>query len=98
MTADRAVALAHIGANPEIEARLDIFVDLLVRWQKVTNLISAGDLNYVWTRHIADSAQLLGYAPLARRWVDLGSGAGFPGMIIAIQLAETDGAQVHCVE
>ena len=46
-----------------------------------------------------DCAQLIGYAPLARRWVDLGSGAGFPGMVIAILLAKMQGgAEVHCVE
>ena len=52
----------------------------------------------VWTRHIANSAQLLALAPYARRWLDMGSGAGFPGLVIAIQLVETPGAVVHCVE
>jgi len=57
-----------------------------------------GVFSEVWTRHIADSAQLLALAPEALRWVDLGSGAGFPGMVIAIQLAERPGALVHLVE
>ena len=52
----------------------------------------------VWTRHIADSAQLLALAPEAKRWVDMGSGAGFPGLVIAIQLADVPGAIVHCIE
>ena len=52
----------------------------------------------VWTRHIADSAQLAALAPHANRWVDMGSGAGFPGVVIAIQLADVPGAIVHCIE
>jgi 16S rRNA (guanine527-N7)-methyltransferase len=75
-----------------------VLVDLLARWRRNTSLISENAFSNVWTRHIADSAQLLAHAPLARRWVDLGSGAGFPGLIIAIQLAEYQGAEVHCIE
>ena len=52
----------------------------------------------MWTRHVADSAQLPPLAPDARRWVDLGSGAGFPGMVIAILLADVAGARVHCID
>jgi 16S rRNA (guanine527-N7)-methyltransferase len=98
VTDDRAAALAFIGADSRIEARLDAYVDLLARWRKATNLMSESAFSRVWARHIADSAQLLAYAPLARRWVDLGSGAGFPGMVIAIQLAEIEGVEVHCIE
>ena len=98
MTDDRAAALAFIGADSCIEARLDAYVDLLARWRKATNLMSESAFSQVWARHIADSAQLLAFAPLARRWVDLGSGAGFPGMVIAIQLAEIEGVEVHCIE
>jgi 16S rRNA (guanine527-N7)-methyltransferase len=98
MTDDRARALALVPVSPETEARLAIYVELLGRWRKVTNLISAASFAEVWTRHIADSAQLLALAPQARRWVDIGSGAGFPGMVIAIQLADAPGARVHCLE
>ena len=68
------------------------------RWRKTTNLIAESTFQSVWTRHIADSAQLLALAPDARRWVDMGSGAGFPGLVIAIQLAGVPGAVVHCIE
>lgn len=98
MSDDRAAALAFIGADGGIAARLDIYVDLLARWRKATNLMSESGFSRVWARHVADSAQLLAYAPLARRWIDLGSGAGFPGMVIAIQLAEIGGVEVHCIE
>ena len=98
MTDDRAAALSFIGADSRIRDRLDAYVELLARWRKATNLLSESAFSHVWIRHVADSAQLLAHAPLARRWVDLGSGAGFPGMVIAIQLAEIRGAEIHCIE
>jgi 16S rRNA (guanine527-N7)-methyltransferase len=98
MTDDRARALALVPLSSETEARLALYVDLLARWRTVTDLVSDASFAAVWTRHIADSAQLLALAPHARRWVDMGSGAGFPGMVIAIQLADVPGARVHCIE
>ena len=96
--ADRARALALVPVPSEAQRRLAIYVDLLDRWRRVTNLISAASFAEVWTRHVADSAQLLPHAPGARRWVDLGSGAGFPGMVIAILLADVEGARVACID
>jgi 16S rRNA (guanine527-N7)-methyltransferase len=95
---DRAAAFALVPVSRETEERLALYVDLLARWRKVTNLISEASFAEVWTRHIADSAQLLDLAPDAKRWVDLGSGAGFPGMVLAIRLAGQAGASVHLVE
>jgi 16S rRNA (guanine527-N7)-methyltransferase len=95
---DRTAALALVPVSRETDARLALYVDLLARWRKVTNLISEASFAEVWTRHIADSAQLLDLAPDAKRWVDLGSGAGFPGMVLAIRLAGQAGAAVHLVE
>ncbi len=69
-----------------------------MQWQRRTNLIAPSTEPTVWTRHIADSLQLLDLAPDARIWVDLGTGGGFPGLMIACALAETQGAQVHLVE
>ncbi len=74
--------------TPQAVSRLDAYVALLRKWQGTHNLVSAATLDQVWSRHILDSAQLLSAAPEARRWIDLGSGAGFPGMVIAILLAE----------
>jgi 16S rRNA (guanine527-N7)-methyltransferase len=82
----------------ETEARLDRYLDLLRQWQVKTNLVSSSTLPHLWTRHVADSLQLLRLAPGARIWVDLGSGAGFPGLVLACALAETPGARVHLVE
>ena len=90
--------LRLVPVSRETEARLAAYVDLLDRWRRKTNLIADSTFPAVWTRHIADSAQLVALAPGARRWVDMGSGAGFPGLVIAILLAETPGAIVHCIE
>jgi 16S rRNA (guanine527-N7)-methyltransferase len=95
---DRRAALDLLAVSRETAERLSLFVDLLGRWRNVTNLISAGSFDDVWLRHIADSGQLLDLAPQARRWVDLGSGAGFPGMVLAIRLAGQPGAEVHLIE
>lgn len=57
---------------------------MLERWQKTTNLVAPDTLPTVWTRHVADSAQLVALAPPdARTWVDLGAGGGFPGLVVA---------------
>ena len=95
---DRRAALRLVSVSRETEERLDAFVALLDRWRHKTNLISNSTFASVWTRHIADSAQLIALAPEAKRWVDMGSGAGFPGLVIAIALADVPGATVHCIE
>lgn len=97
---DRAEAVTLIGeiVSRETWTRLDRFVELLVARQKTLNLVAASTLSQIWTRHIADSLQLLPLRPNARRWIDLGAGAGFPGLIIACALAETSGAHVQLVE
>jgi 16S rRNA (guanine527-N7)-methyltransferase len=95
---DRKAALRVAPVSRETEERLTIYVELLAKWRKITNLISAPSFGEVWSRHIADSIQLLDLAPDARRWVDLGTGAGFPGMVIAILLRGQPGSLVHLVE
>ncbi len=95
---DKAAALALIPVSRETEARLDRYVDLLLEWQTKTNLIAPSTIPILWTRHIADSLQLLALAPRARAWADLGSGGGFPGVVLACAMAETPGAVVHLVE
>jgi len=98
LAADKARALAITPVSRETEKRLDIYVELLLRWQQTTNLISPSTIPQLWTRHIADSLQLVDLAPGARTWVDLGSGGGFPAIPIACVLAGTPGAMVHLVE
>ncbi|MGY3133060.1 16S rRNA (guanine527-N7)-methyltransferase [Bradyrhizobium sp. USDA 4503] len=95
---DKAAALALTPVSRETEARLDRYVALLLAWQAKTNLVAPSTLPTLWTRHVSDSLQLLSLAPTAKSWVDLGSGGGFPGVVLACALAETPGASIHLVE
>jgi 16S rRNA (guanine527-N7)-methyltransferase len=95
---DKAEALALVGVSRETEARLDRYLDLLREWQAKTNLVAPSTLPHLWTRHVADSLQLLTLAPSAKTWIDLGSGGGFPGVVLACALAEIPGAAVHLIE
>jgi 16S rRNA (guanine527-N7)-methyltransferase len=98
LAADKAEALQLIPVSRETEIRLDRYLDLLRQWQAKTNLVAPSTLPHLWTRHIADSLQLLRLAPSAKRWVDLGSGGGFPGIVLACALAETPDATIHLIE
>jgi 16S rRNA (guanine527-N7)-methyltransferase len=98
LSADRAAALALTPVSRETAERLDRFVVLLLRWQRTVNLISPATVSRLWTRHIADSLQLLDLAPQAQAWVDLGAGGGFPGLPLACALAGRPGAAVHLIE
>ena len=95
---DRLRARPLLDVSRETEERLAGYVALLRRWQTIKNLVGPGTLDTVWTRHIADSAQLLPLAPDARSWADMGSGAGFPGLVVAILLRDRPGAVVHLIE
>jgi 16S rRNA (guanine527-N7)-methyltransferase len=101
--ADRAQALAMFDVSRETRERLDRFVALLLARQRRTNLISRSTIPLLWTRHIADSLQLLELVPKSSAtkppvWVDLGSGGGFPGVVIACAVADIPGAYVHLIE
>jgi 16S rRNA (guanine527-N7)-methyltransferase len=98
LSQDRAEALRLISVSRETTDRLDRLAALFLEWQPRINLVARSTLPHLWTRHIADSAQLLRFALAARTWVDLGSGAGFPGLVIACALAEHAGALVHLIE
>ena len=96
--ADRAAALALSPVSRETGERLDVLARELRRWQEVKNLVGPKTLDRIWTRHIADSLQLLDVAPEARTWVDLGSGAGFPGLVLGIAALERGDMRVDLVE
>ena len=79
------------GVSRETLERLKTYEALLRTWQRTINLVSPATLEDAWHRHFADSAQLLNFSPSdAKNWLDLGSGAGFPGLVLAILLAERD--------
>ncbi len=98
LSADKKRALELVTVSRETQERLQKFVDLLTFWQEKTNLVASSTLPNLWTRHIADSLQLVPLAPAAKVWVDLGSGGGFPAIPIACALAETPGAELHLIE
>ena len=102
LSADRAAALRLTPVSRETLTRLDRFVALLLRTQRHTNLIGPATVPQLWTRHIADSLQLLDLArdvaPDARTWLDLGSGGGFPGLVIACAITGQPGAVMHLIE
>ena len=97
IAADRGDALALVPVSRETVDRLDRFVEFLLERNRTTNLIARSTVPHVWTRHVADSMQLLrlGQGPV---WMDLGSGAGFPGLVLACALAEREDQVVHLVE
>lgn len=83
--------------NDEVLDRLEDLAVLLTAENDVQNLVSDASLAELWVRHYADSAQLLNFVPreTCRSWLDLGTGAGFPGLVIAVLRPE---CQVHMVE
>lgn len=88
----------QFDVSRETLSRLETYAALLQQWQTIKNLVAPGTLDVLWQRHIADSLQLVALAPDAKAWLDLGSGAGFPGMVVAIALADVPGVKVHLVE
>lgn len=94
---DRQRVLEEFTVSQQVAERLDILVAELGRWQTIKNLVGPSTLQQVWPRHIADSLQLARLAPEAKAWLDLGSGAGFPGLVLAILGAEA-GFRVTLVE
>ncbi|WP_341760269.1 16S rRNA (guanine(527)-N(7))-methyltransferase RsmG [Candidatus Endowatersipora endosymbiont of Watersipora subatra] len=92
-----------IEISRETEIRLLNYIFLLRQWQLKMNLVSSSTLKDVWMRHVMDSIQIFQVAPTATQWVDIGSGAGFPGLIVAILLADLkrkndELLKVHLVE
>lgn len=85
MNFDDLERLAGCGIDPAARAALQVYADLVTRWTQRINLVSRSTVDTLWSRHIADSAQLYPLVPPgARRFADLGSGGGFPGIVLAI--------------
>ena len=85
--------------------KLEVYVELLTKWNRTINLVSKSTLEDVWERHIADSLQVMDVAPDSGQWIDLGSGGGLPGLIVAaaslesspdrhVTLVESDGRKL----
>ena len=103
MPRDGSPGLAALEAvypvSRETYDRLAAFVALVGKWQKAENLVAPSTLGEIWIRHVADSAQLVRLFPKARTWLDLGSGGGFPGLVVAVLISANGAAgKVHLVE
>jgi 16S rRNA (guanine527-N7)-methyltransferase len=77
---------------------LEAFEAMFLIWAKRINLVASSTLDDLWNRHVLDSAQLAPLAPSALRWLDLGSGGGFPGLVLAFLLKERPDAQIDLIE
>jgi 16S rRNA (guanine527-N7)-methyltransferase len=95
---DRDNALRLCGFSDDAVRRLDIFEAVLRKWQETINLVAPSTLDFIWTRHFADSWQVGQVVSDAKLTVDLGSGGGFPGVVLGILAVETEGSSVHLVE
>jgi len=100
MTADAVKErLADVyPVSRETLERLEVYVSRLTEWQKKTNLVAPSTLDDIWSRHIADSLQCVAIKSDADHWLDLGSGGGLPGMIIAAVKADEPDTTVTLVE
>ncbi|MGB3246659.1 MAG: 16S rRNA (guanine(527)-N(7))-methyltransferase RsmG [Sulfitobacter sp.] len=84
-------AYDEANVSRETSDMLSAYVDLVKKWTPKINLISKGSIEDIWSRHINDSAQIFELAPRSGHWVDLGSGGGFPGIVVSI-LSKSSGA------
>lgn len=98
LSADKKRALELTPVSNDVAALLDRLVELFMQRQQKINLVARSTIPELWSRHVADSLQLIALAPSARVWIDLGSGGGFPGLVIACALAGQAGVRVHLVE
>ena len=96
--ADAAAVQAALSATDRQMADLGSFQAILADWNGRMNLVGPSALASFWPRHAYDSAQLLAHAPQAKTWADLGAGAGFPGLVLAILLKGAAGARVDLIE
>jgi len=98
-TENRQVFADAFELSDDQMAAFDIYADLLSRWQAKINLVGPATLSDIWTRHFFDSAQLSTHLPeQARVLADIGSGAGFPGLVLAVLTAGGTAPRIHLIE
>lgn len=95
---DAASFAAATNASPQAIADLERYRSYLAEWNEKMNLIGPATLDTFWSRHAWDSAQILPLAPDALTWADLGTGAGLPGIVLAIMQKDRPGFHVHLVD
>ncbi len=91
MTPEEMTAKLMFHVKHEAITDLQIFAEQLAKQNEVMNLVGPATVGHFWSRHVLDSAQLLDRRPEARIWADLGAGAGFPGLVLAIMLKHSEG-------
>ena len=92
-------AVRLTGVSRETLDRVQVYLEVLDAWRERINLIGPGEGRHLWRRHVLDSLQLVEQIPGdATKIVDLGSGAGFPGLLIACAVAERPGSHVTLVD
>jgi len=95
----QALLMSSYSVSRETIERFVAYQAILTKWAPRINLVGASTLGSFWHRHILDSVQILPLArPEAKSWVDFGSGAGFPGLVIAALLESLDGAHITLIE
>jgi len=96
MSGDQQTFIHSYAVSHETIHKLSTYEKLLIEWNQKFNLVSASTLPHIWTRHFSDSAQLARYIPVrAKTLADMGSGAGFPGLVLAIM---RDDVEVTLIE
>ncbi len=95
---DAAAFLAASGATETQLTDLEVYRTLLLEWNERMNLVGPSAIDAFWLRHAWDSAQLKSQAAGAKVWADIGSGAGFPGIVLAILMKSTPDVKVHLIE
>lgn len=100
MKPDRFEQLRQIAGPVSRETfdGLTAFETMFETWARRINLVSPSTIPEIWSRHILDSTQLAPLVPTALRWLDLGSGGGFPGIVLAFLLREREGARIDLVD
>ncbi len=98
MTPDEMAERLMFHVKHEAIADLAILLERLTVQNEVMNLVGPATLPHFWSRHVLDSAQLLDYQPDALTWADLGAGAGFPGLVLAILMKNAVGAHVYLID
>ena len=90
MSVERSEFELQTGVSRETYEKLDRYVELVKKWSPRINLVGRSTLSDIWTRHILDSAQLVSLCPKrAEHWLDIGSGGGFPGVVVGIMAQAT---------
>ncbi len=97
MNSEQSQFMEKWNVSRETIQRLEIYQNILEKWQPKINLVSPNTMSEIWTRHFADSLQIMSIAPEAKVWADLGTGAGFPGLVLSICMPQSESC-VHLFE